>query len=94
MKLQNDFSLLSLTPQTAILGLYNEANGIYNLLSYILLFFKYYIYISREKGTLNMDILIANLTKVKKRENQISIVTINRGEAHKISGALQVTFHR
>ena len=93
MKLQNDFSLLSLTPQTAILGLYNEANGIYNLLSHILLFFKYHIYISREKGTLNMDILIANLTKVKKRENQISIVTINRGEAHKISGTLQVTFH-
>ena len=43
MKFQNDFILPSLTPQTAILGLYNEANDNYNLLNYILLVFKYYI---------------------------------------------------
>ena len=42
--------------------------------------FKYYIYISREKRTLNIDILIANLIKVKKREKQISIVAINKRE--------------
>ena len=71
MKFQNDFILLSLTPQTAVLGLYNEANDNHNLLSHILLIFKYYVYISREKRNLNMDILIANLTKVKKREKQI-----------------------
>ena len=68
--------------QTVILGLYNEANDNYNFLSHILLIFKYYIYISREKRTLNIDILIANLIKVKKREKQISIVTINKREAH------------
>ena len=71
MKFQNDFILLSLTPQTAVLGLYNEANDNHNLLSHILLIFKYYVYISREKQKLNMDILIANSTKVKKREKQI-----------------------
>ena len=49
-QIQNDFILLSLTPQTAIIGLYNEANDNYNLLSHILLIFKYYIYISREKN--------------------------------------------
>ena len=49
MKVQNDFILLSLTTQTAILGLYNEANDSYNLLSPISLIFKYHIYISREK---------------------------------------------
>ena len=49
IKFQNDFILLSLTPQTAILWLYNEANDNYNLLSHILLIFKYYIYISRAK---------------------------------------------
>ena len=38
MKLQNDFILPSLTTQTAILGLYNEANDNYNLLSYIINF--------------------------------------------------------
>ena len=82
MKFQNDFILPSLTPQTAILGLYNEANDNYNLLSHILLIFKY-IYISREKRTLNIGILIANLIKVKKREKQITIDTINKREACK-----------
>ena len=68
MKFQNDFILSSLTPQTAILGLHNEANNNYNLLNHILLIFKYYIYISREKLALNIDILIANLIKVEKGE--------------------------
>ena len=94
MKFQNDFILLSLTPQTAILGLYNEANDNYNLLSHILLIFKYYIYISREKRILNIDILTANLIKVKKREKQISIVIIDKREAYKKSGALQITFYQ
>ena len=83
MKFPNDFILSSFTPQTAILGLYNETNDNYNLLSHILLIFKYYIYISREKRTLNIGILIANLIKVKKREKQVSIVTINKREAYK-----------
>ena len=94
MRFLNDFILLSLTPETAILGLYNEANDNYNLLSHILLIFKYYIYISREKRILNIDILTANLIKVKKREKQISIVTIDKREAYKKSGALQITFYQ
>ena len=83
MKFQNDFILPSLTPQTAVLGLHNEANDNYNLLSHILLIFKY-IYISREKRTLNINILIANLIKVKRREKQISIGIINKREAYKV----------
>ena len=70
MKFENDVILPSLTPQTAILGLYNKAND-------------NYIYILREKRILNIDILIANLIKVKKREKQIIIVTINKREAYK-----------
>ena len=81
-KFQNDFILPLLIPQTVILGLYNEANDNYNLLDHILLIFKY-IYISREKRTLNIDILIANLIKVKKKEKQISSVTINKIKAYK-----------
>ena len=53
--------------------MYNEANNNYNLLSHISLIFKYYIYMSREKRTLNIDILITNLIKVKKKEKQISL---------------------
>ena len=83
MKFPNEFILSSFTPQTDILGLYNETNDNYNLLSHILLIFKYYIYISKEKRILNIDILIANLIKVKKRKKQISIVTINKREAYK-----------
>ena len=82
MKFQNDFILPSLTPQTAILGQYDKANDNYNLSSHILLIFKYYIYISREKWTLNIEILIANLIKVKKKEKQISIGTVNKKEAY------------
>ena len=83
MKFLNDFILPSLTPQAVILGLYNEANDNYNLLSHILVIFKYYTYLSREKRIRNIDILIANLMKVKKREKQISIVTINKRETYK-----------
>ena len=50
MKFQNDFILPLLTPKTATLGLHNEANDIYNILSYILLIFKYYSYTSRENA--------------------------------------------
>ena len=73
---QKTFTLPSLAPQTAIIGLCNETNENYNLLSHILLIFKY-IYISREKRTLNTNILIANLRKVKKREKEISICKQN-----------------
>ena len=43
-----------------------KPNDNYNLLSQILLIFKYYIYMSKEKRILNIDILIANLIKVRK----------------------------
>ena len=83
MKFQKDITLLSHTLQTAIIGLFNEANDNHNLLSHILLILKYYILISREKRTLKINILIANLMKVRKREKQISICTISRREAYK-----------
>ena len=73
----------AVTYTTGILGLYNEANDNYNLLSHILVIFKYYTYLSREKRIRNIDILIANFMKVKKREKQISIATINKRETFK-----------
>ena len=47
---------------------------------------------SRERRILNIDVLIANLIKVKEREKQVSIVTITKREAYKKSGALKITF--
>ena len=49
VKSQNDTILPSLTTQTNIIGLANDANNTFNYLSHKLLVFKYYIYISREK---------------------------------------------
>ena len=56
------------TPQNAVLGVYNEAANNYNLLNHVLLIFKCCIYIWRGTCILNIDILIANLMKLKKRD--------------------------
>ena len=82
-KLQDNFILPLLTQQTSILGLSNDVSDNYNLMSHILLIFKYYIFMLREKRILNVDILIANLIKVKKKEKQKSLVTSKKGEAYK-----------
>ena len=81
--MQGNFILPLLTQQIAILGLYNDVSDNYNLMSHILLIFKYYIYLSREKRILNIDILIANFIKVKKEEKQKSLVSSKKGEAYK-----------
>ena len=80
---QKNFVLSSLTVQTAILGTYNKASDNCNLLRYVLLIFKFYIYISIEKRLLNIDILIGKLMKVKKVEKQISLNTSSRTETAK-----------
>ena len=67
--IQIDIILPSLPPQTAIFGMINEANNIYNL-NYILLGFKYYVYSSRENHILNIDTLIENLIEIKKKKNE------------------------
>ena len=59
-KFQNDIILLSLTPQSAILGLAIKENNIYKLLNYILFVFRYYVHRSRE---------IDNLIKLKGKKN-------------------------
>ena len=84
MKFLDDFILPSLTLHATILGLYIETNDNYIVLSHILLIFKYYSYISREKPTLNINILIANLIKTKKRANKHCYhQIINKRQAYK-----------
>ena len=84
----------SLTPQTVILGLTNEANNIYKLLNYYLLVFRHYVYRPREKHILNRDILIHNLIEIKKKEKQISLVSNIKTEEYNKKGALQITFYQ
>ena len=81
-KFENDIILPSFTPQAAILGLTNEARNIYNLLNHILLVVKYYVYMSREKQILNIDIFIDNLLEKKRKEKQISLVSNNKTETY------------
>ena len=85
--IQIDIILPLLPPQTAIFGMINEANNIYNL-NYILLGFKYYVYRSRENHVLHIDILIDNLIEIKKKEKRISFVSNNKTEAYNKNGAV------
>ena len=57
------------------------------------MFFKYYIYISRENLILNIDILIDNSTGIEKKRNEQALLTTIR-QKHAIKNvALQLTFY-
>ena len=81
-KSRNNIILPSLTLQAAILVLTYKTNNIYNLLNHILFAFKYYVYRSKEKHILNIDILIDNLIEIKKKEKQTCLVINNKTETY------------
>ena len=57
------------------------------------MFFKYYIYISRENLILNIDILIDNSTGIEKKRNEQALLTTIK-QKHAIKNvALQLTFY-
>ena len=55
--------------------------------------FKYYVRRSREKYILNTDILIDNLTEIKKEEKRMSLASNNTTETYNEKGALQIMFY-
>ena len=68
-----DIDFPHLTPQAALFGFINESDSNLNTLqNHILLIFKVYIYQSRERGVLNLNCVIKNVTKVKKLERKIA----------------------
>ena len=72
---ETDLDFPDLTLQSALLDFVNESDNNLNILqNHILLIFKIYVYQSREIGVLNMNILIKNVTKVKKLEKKIASV--------------------
>ena len=72
---ETDLDFPDLTPQAALFGFINESDNNLNILqNHILLIFKLYIYQSRERGVLNLNGLIKNVTKVKKLERKIASV--------------------
>ena len=75
---ETDLDFTDLTPQTALFGFINESDNNLNILqNHTLLIFKLYVYRSRERGVLNLNSLIKNVTKVKKLERKIASVCEN-----------------
>ena len=69
---ETDLDFPNLTPQAALFGFINESDNNLNILqNHILLIFKLYVYQSRERGVLNLNGWIKNVTKVKKLEMKI-----------------------
>ena len=64
---KTDLDFPDLTPQASLFGFINESDNNLNILqNHILLILKLYVYQSRERGDLNLNSLIKNVTKVKK----------------------------
>ena len=72
---ETDLDFPDLTPQAALFGFVNESDNNLNILqNHILLIFKLYVYQSRERGVLNFNSLIKNVTKVKKLKRKVASV--------------------
>ena len=68
MHFHSDLKFPVLTPQTVILGIFNDSVSNIHLINHILLLFKLYIYRSRNKHRLNINELLANIFNIKKLE--------------------------
>ena len=72
---ETDLDFPDLTLQAAPFGFISDSENNLNILqNHILLIFKLYLYQSRERGVLNLNSLIKNVTKVKKLERKIASV--------------------
>ena len=67
---ETDVDFPDLTPQAALFGLISESDNNLNIFqNHILLIFKLWVCRSRERGVLNLNSLIKNVTKVKKLQS-------------------------
>ena len=64
----SELKFRELTPQTAIVGIFNDSVSNIHLINHILLLFKLYIYKSENKHRLNIHELLANTLNIKKLE--------------------------
>ena len=76
MQLQHSFQnvliIPPITPQRAIFG-FIDSKVNYHLINHILLIFKYYVYETRENGSLDLKVLKRTIHKIKNIEKQISL---------------------
>ena len=77
-----DLTFPLLTPQTAILGLFNDSENNVRLIKQILLLFKLYIYKSRNKHRLNTNALLPNILKIRKLEKITAFDNVRKVAAY------------
>ena len=61
--LKDTINLPSLTPQSAIFGFLQTDQELFLILNYLLLLFKYYLYVSRSSKTISFTALKINIKK-------------------------------
>ena len=71
-----------LTPQTAILDIFNDSISNIHLINNILLLFKLYIYKSQNKYRLNIHELLANILNINKIEKVTAFVNVKKVAAY------------
>ena len=86
----SDLKSPELTPQTAILGIFNDSVSNIHLINHILLLFKLYIYKSRNKHRLNINELLANILNIKKLEKVTGFGNVKKVAAYNKNGILQI----
>ena len=69
---QNVLIIPLITPQSAVFGFIDHKVN-YHLINHVLLIFKYYVYKTRENGSLDLKVLKRNIHKIKSIENQMSL---------------------
>ena len=69
---QNVLIVPPITPQSAIFGFIDHKVN-YHLINQILLIFQYYVYKTRENGSLELKLWKRNILKIKNIEKQISL---------------------
>ena len=82
MHFHSDLKFPVLTPQTVILGIFNDSVSNIHLINHILLLFKLYIYKSRNKHRLNIHELLANILNIKKLEKVTAIGNVKKVAAY------------
>ena len=71
-----------LTPQTAILGIFNDSVSNIYLINHILLLFESYIYKSQNEHRLNIHELLANILTIKKLEKVTAFGNVEKIAAY------------
>ena len=81
-RFHSDLKFPELTPQTTIIGIFNDSVSNIHLVNNILLLFKLYIYKSRNKHRLNSHELLANILNIKKLEKVTAIGNVKKVAAY------------